>query len=234
MSSLTSTDNRRMSNTWSHDSPQLIKDSTSNVSTALNLPQPPEHWLLGKAEGIYKEERNEDDLKIAKKTNTFDYYNLKKLLYINNYRQHGDRRMFSEHGECDSPQPSDNSSNSSETSTLPQPPQHWLIDKAEYVSKAEGIEEEREMARKMNTLDYYNLKKLLYVVGYEGFGDRNSPRGNTSNVSMVSTLPQPPRHWLIGKAECGCKEEGSAKERAMARHASTFDFYNLKMLLIGE
>uniref|UniRef100_A0A0K8VX60 Uncharacterized protein n=1 Tax=Bactrocera latifrons TaxID=174628 RepID=A0A0K8VX60_BACLA len=205
MSSSTSADNRRMSS----ESRQAIGNGSIYVSPTLVLPQPPEFWLFGQSQRDCMEELNEDDTKMAK--TTFDYYNLKKLLRV-------------------LPQPS----NSSEPSTLPHPPQHWLIERTEYGSKKEESEEEQVMAKKTDTFDYYNLKKLLYVGSYGRLGNRNSPQpcNSASNVPLVSALPQPPRHWLLGEAQTGSKED--EMERELARIASTYDFYNLKMLLTGE
>ncbi|XP_049308673.1 uncharacterized protein LOC125777629 [Bactrocera dorsalis] len=53
-----------------------------NAPAAPTLPQPPQSWLLGSAKSLVNEAESADEQEMAKKADTFDFYNLNMLLSV--------------------------------------------------------------------------------------------------------------------------------------------------------
>ncbi|XP_054091238.1 hybrid signal transduction histidine kinase M-like [Zeugodacus cucurbitae] len=60
----------------------FASSNSFNAPAASSLPQPPQSWLFSRAEALVKEEDLKEERALEKKSNTFDYYNLKMLLTV--------------------------------------------------------------------------------------------------------------------------------------------------------
>nr|XP_036231065.1 uncharacterized protein LOC118683193 [Bactrocera oleae] len=227
---------QRLSSTWSRDSEQPDSDSASNVSATLTEPQPPQHWRFAKAEpGDCEEGDGDDELETTKKEITFDNDNMKKWLYISNYKQRSPQSSYNK-WSLDSRRFSNGSSSSTESGIFSgadhnhQPP----LPEKKYECKI--------VQKKCN--DRKCRSNFPVNIANDRFYDKTPPgrpiptsgthfaSSKSFNALAASALPQPPQHWLLRKPEqLSFKVVEDIDERELARKANTFDYYNLKMLL---
>uniref|UniRef100_A0A0K8VXD2 Uncharacterized protein n=1 Tax=Bactrocera latifrons TaxID=174628 RepID=A0A0K8VXD2_BACLA len=141
---------------WSVDPRRLSSDSTSSTDSG----------VFSGSEHNYQHstpERNNERRRVQKKSND-RWYRPNSSVNIGNGRFYGKTPPGRLMPTSRTHFASSKSFNALSASALPQPPQHWLLNATEQVSfKHVEDEDEKELAKKANTFDYYNLKMLLTV-----------------------------------------------------------------------